>query len=77
MYLMSCTRPDISYAVSKLSKFTSNPSNNHWKTIIRLLRYLRYTQDLGLHYKKYPAGVECYNDVNWISDIKDTKSTSG
>ena len=25
MYLMNCTRPDIAYAVSKLSRFTHNP----------------------------------------------------
>ncbi|KAL0293445.1 UNVERIFIED_CONTAM: Retrovirus-related Pol polyprotein from transposon TNT 1-94 [Sesamum angustifolium] len=26
MYIMNCTRPDIAYAVNKLSRFTSNPS---------------------------------------------------
>ena len=29
MYIMNCTRPGISYAVSKLSKYTSNPSSEH------------------------------------------------
>ena len=29
MYLMSCTRPDIAYTVSTLSRFTSNPGENH------------------------------------------------
>ena len=49
MYLMSCTRPDIAYAVSKLSRYTSNPNGDHWKGIVRVLRYLRYTRDYGLH----------------------------
>ncbi|KAL5824469.1 hypothetical protein ACOSQ3_020532 [Xanthoceras sorbifolium] len=35
MYLMSCTRPDIAYAVSKLSRYTSNPGADHWKAIVR------------------------------------------
>ncbi|XP_073057052.1 secreted RxLR effector protein 161-like [Primulina eburnea] len=74
---MSCTRPDIAYAVSKLSRFTSNPGVEHWKAIIRLLRYLRYTRDHGLHYTRYPAVIEGYSDANWISDMKDSKSTSG
>ncbi|XP_073131806.1 secreted RxLR effector protein 161-like [Henckelia pumila] len=73
---MSCTRPDIAYAVSKLSRFTSNPGADHWKAIIRLLRYLRYTRDHGLHYTRYPAVIEGYSDANWISDMKDSKSTS-
>ena len=77
MYLMNCTRPDIAYSVSKLSRFTSNPGENHWKAIVRVLRYLRYTKDYGLHYTNYPGVVEGYCDANWISDSKDSKSTSG
>ena len=38
MYLMSCTRPDIASIVSKLSRYTSNPNNDHRKGIIRVLR---------------------------------------
>ncbi|XP_073131608.1 secreted RxLR effector protein 161-like [Henckelia pumila] len=74
---MSCTRPDIAYAVSKLSRFTSNPADKHWKAIIRLLKYLRYTRDHRLHYTKHPAVIEGYSDENWISDMKYSKSTSG
>ncbi|KAJ9543763.1 hypothetical protein OSB04_023470 [Centaurea solstitialis] len=77
MYLMSCTRPDLAYAVSRLSRYTSNPSVEHWKSITRLLRYLRYTREYGLHYGRYPAVIEGYSDANWISDIKDSRSISG
>ena len=77
MYVMNCTRPDIAYAVSKLSRYTSNPGPDHWKAIVRVLRYLKYTQNYGLHYSKYPAVLEGYCDANWISDTKDSKSTSG
>ncbi|KAK8685585.1 hypothetical protein V6N13_041585 [Hibiscus sabdariffa] len=77
MYLMSCTRPDIAFTISSLSRFTSNPSENHWKAIVRVLRYLRYTRDYGLHYSRDPAVLEGYSDVSWISDIQDTKGTSG
>ena len=50
MYVMNCTRPDIAYTVSKLSRYTSNPSPDHWKAIVKVLRYLKYTQNYGLHY---------------------------
>ena len=77
MYLMSCTRPDIAYTVSKLSRYMSNPNDDHWKGIIRVLRYLRYTRDYGLHYTRYPVVLEGYFDENWISDAKNSKSTNG
>ena len=74
---MSCTRSDIASTVSKLSRYTSNPNDDHWKGIIRVLRFLRYTRDYGLHYTRYPAVLEGYCDANWISDAKNSKSTSG
>ena len=33
MYLAGAMRPDISYVVSKLSQFTSNPRDDHWKAL--------------------------------------------
>jgi hypothetical protein len=33
MYLASATRPDISFAVSKLSRFTSNLGYDHWHAL--------------------------------------------
>lgn len=77
MYLSNCTRPDIAYSISKLSRYTSNPGKEHWKALVRVLRYLRYTLTDGLHYTRYPAVLEGYSDANWISDSHDTKSTSG
>ncbi|KAL0383150.1 UNVERIFIED_CONTAM: Retrovirus-related Pol polyprotein from transposon TNT 1-94 [Sesamum calycinum] len=71
------SRPDIAYAINKLSRFTSNPSKNHWKGFIRVIRYIKYIANYGLHYTRYPAVLEGYNDANWISNSKDTKSTSG
>jgi hypothetical protein len=41
MYLASATRPDISYAVRKLSQFVSNPGEDHWQPLQRVLCYLK------------------------------------
>ncbi|GKB70715.1 retrovirus-related pol polyprotein from transposon TNT 1-94, partial [Tanacetum coccineum] len=70
------SRPDLAYAVSRLSRYTSNPSVAHWKAMTRVLHYLRYNRDYGLHYDRYPVVIEGYNNANWISDIKDSRSTS-
>ena len=75
--LMYLNRPDIAYMVSRLSRYTSNSSVDHWKEIIKVLRYLRYTRNYGLHYTRYPTVLERYSNANWIFDIKDSKSTSG
>ena len=40
MHLMSCIKPDIVYAVSKLSSYTSNLGAEHWQGTMRFLKYL-------------------------------------
>ena len=77
MYAMNCTRPDIAYAVSKLSRYTCNPNVSHWNAAYRVLKYLKHTIDYALCYSSYPAVVECYSDADWNSDLDDSKSTSG
>ncbi|KAK1665440.1 hypothetical protein QYE76_053599 [Lolium multiflorum] len=77
MYLASATRPDISFAVSKLSRFVSRPGDVHWHALERVLRYLKGTASYGIHYTGYPRVLEGYSDANWISDADETKATSG
>ncbi|KAL6320637.1 hypothetical protein AAG906_008637 [Vitis piasezkii] len=77
MYVAQCTRADISFAVSKLSRFTSNPSVEHWKAIGRVLGYLKNTKELSLQYSKFPAIIEGYSDASWISSVGDNLSTTG
>ena len=76
MYLASATRPDISFAVSKLSRFVSKPGDVHWKALERVLRYLKGTANYGIHYTGHPKVLEGYSDSNWISDADEIKATS-
>ena len=64
MYIMNCTRPDIAYFVNKLSRYTSNPGEDHWKALVKVFRYLKYTKNYGLHYTWYLAILEGYSDAN-------------
>ena len=77
MYAMYCTRPNISFVVGKLSRFTSNPSVDHWKAIGRVLGYLKKTINLRLFYSKFPTMLEGYSNVSWITFVNNNKSTSG
>ena len=77
MFLTNCTRPDIAYAVGRLSRYTYNPSIEHWDEISRLLSYLKGTFDYGLSYCGYPAILEGYCDDNWIFDTDEVKPANG
>jgi len=70
-------RPNISFAVTKLSRFMSNLGTNHWHALKRVMRYLFGTMSYGIHYSGHPAVLEGYSDSNWISDADDLYATSG
>ena len=77
MYLASATRPDISFAVSKLSRFVSNLGDDHWHALERVMCYLNGTKSYGIHYTGCPRVPEGYCDANWISDADEIYATSG
>ncbi|GAA0157763.1 hypothetical protein LIER_38516 [Lithospermum erythrorhizon] len=58
-------------------QFTSPPSIEHWHAIERVMRYLKRTIKLGLHYQKFPAVLEGYSDADWNTLSDDSKATSG
>ncbi|GKB73903.1 zinc finger, CCHC-type containing protein [Tanacetum coccineum] len=76
MYAMISTRPDIAFAVGKLSRYTSNPSALHWHALGRVFQYLKGTMDYGLTYSGYPSVIKGYFDASWINNIDDHSSTS-
>ena len=41
MYVIMCTRPDIAYSMSLVSKFMSNPGKVHWQALKWILRYIK------------------------------------
>ena len=78
MYISVSTRPDITYAVSNLARFSSKPTKTHWTALKRVLRYLRGTVRYGILYTKM-CSSNCvgFSDSDWAGDVNDRKSTSG
>ncbi|GJR05033.1 zinc finger, CCHC-type containing protein [Tanacetum coccineum] len=77
MYVMISTRPDIAFAIGKLSRYTSNPSALYWQALGRVFQYLKGTMGYGLTYSGYPSIIEGYSDTSWINNMEDHSSTSG
>nr|GFA70961.1 zinc finger, CCHC-type [Tanacetum cinerariifolium] len=67
----------IAFAVGKLSRYTSNPSAQHWQALARVFQYLKGTMNYGLTYSGYPSIIEGYFDASWINNTEDHSSTSG
>ena len=57
-HLMNFSRPDITYAVCRLSRCTHNPNNDHWSALARLMIFLRGTMNYGILYSGFPVVLE-------------------
>jgi hypothetical protein len=75
---LSHTRPDIAYAVSVVSQFMHNLSEDHMNAVVRILRYLKASPGKGLMFSKNShLEISGYTDADWAGSISDRKSTSG
>ncbi|KAL5561505.1 hypothetical protein UlMin_031252 [Ulmus minor] len=78
MYTMICTRPDVAYGISLLSRFMSNLGREHWEGIKWLLRYLLSSSDIGLMSKSCKEGaiLKGYVDSDFAGDKDKRRSTT-
>ena len=75
LYLAVWTRPDISYAVGKLTRSIAAPTAQNWIEAVRVLRYLRSTPEDGITFSGV-GGVIGYCDSDYASEPS-RKSISG
>ena len=80
IYAMTCTRPDLSFVVTKLSlsQHMSKPNVNHMTMAKHTLRYIKGTIDRKLIFTKSenPLKLIGYCDSDWANS-EDRKSISG
>jgi len=77
MYL-TATRPDLMFVMSLISRFMACPTQQHFATTKRVLRYLKGTVNYGVFYKR--GGVSDligFTNSDYAGDMEDSKSTSG
>ena len=77
LWILLCTRPEISQAVSQLSRFVHKPCLAHLTAVKHVSRYLSGTKDLGLHFKSSGNNIPItYSDATWGSDPDSQRSMS-
>lgn len=76
LYLSTISRPDISFAVNYVSRFTSKPMTSHWKMVTRIFQYLSGTVHFGIAFNGGQE-VVAYTDSDHGGDLITRRSTSG
>ncbi|XP_019100777.1 PREDICTED: uncharacterized protein LOC109132822 [Camelina sativa] len=69
-------RPDIAFAVNKLSQFMHKPTDIHWMAVKRVLRYLAGTKDRGIFLRRNNTiALHAFSDADWRGNKDDYTST--
>jgi len=78
-FLALHTRPDITFTTNLLAQFASKPNALHWSAVKHLLRYLKGTQYVGIHYTRSntPQQLVGWADADYAMALNTKKSTSG
>ena len=72
------TRPDMAFAVGVLSRYMHSPRETHGKALKHILRYVKGSTNLGLHFKRDGSTrMIGYSDSSHNIDVDDGRSTSG
>nr|GEX34622.1 hypothetical protein [Tanacetum cinerariifolium] len=62
MYVVRCTRHDVTFAKNITSRFQQNPGKFHWNAVKNILKYLLNTKDMFLVFDRNPEAelrVDC------------------
>ena len=75
---LTLTRPDLSFSVNYASQFMHAPTTVHLKLVQRILRYVKGTFDLGLHFTANTTLDLCaFSDADWAGCPTTRRSTTG
>jgi ATP-binding cassette subfamily B (MDR/TAP) protein 1 len=77
MYVMVCSRPNLSHALSVVSRYMANPGKEHWKAVQWVFRYLRRTSKARLQFGHSKIGLVGYVDSDYAGDLDKRRSLTG
>ena len=76
MFVIICTRLDIVQAVGAVSRYMTNPGKEHWKTVKRILRYIKGASYAALCYGGSEFTIRGYVDSDVVGNLIKRKSTT-
>ncbi|BBN68012.1 hypothetical protein Prudu_254S000200, partial [Prunus dulcis] len=76
-YLITITRPDLSYAVNQVCQFMHSPTTTHWTVVKMILRYVKATYNHGLLYKPGLSHLTAFSDADYAGNPDTRHSTGG
>lgn len=67
---MICTRPDLTFTISTLSRYISNPGLKHWEALKWMLRYFKGISDACLKFcaNKERVKLKYFVDADYAED---------
>ncbi|PKU73330.1 Retrovirus-related Pol polyprotein from transposon TNT 1-94 [Dendrobium catenatum] len=74
---LTLTRPDIAYAVNRACQYMHKPTDQHFHSLKRILRFIKGSLNFGLPLSRESIILTSYVDSDWAGDHQDRKSTSG
>ena len=78
IYAMVCSRPDLSWVVTKLSQSLAKPCKGDWVMIKHVLQYVKGSLDKKLVYSKcHSLSLHGFSDSDWAGSTTDRRSTTG
>ncbi|MBW0549204.1 hypothetical protein O181_088919 [Austropuccinia psidii MF-1] len=71
-YLALRTRPDLSYAVGYLARYSGSPQQEHWGALKYLLDYLKHTEEKQLIFQldKINETLDLWSDADWGGEFQ-------
>jgi hypothetical protein len=81
LYLVKHSRPDIANCVRELSKVMDRAGYNHWKALLRAIRYCEVTKDHVIHIfnteKQKRVTLEVFCDSDYAMDKETRRIVTG
>ncbi|CAI7878901.1 unnamed protein product [Closterium sp. NIES-53] len=80
MYLMTCTRPDLAFLLSVLSRFVAAGRHRpvHWTAPVRVAKYMATTSSMGLVLGgTQPDLLTGHCDSSYADDVETQRLTQG